>query len=216
MDGGSGEGIRLDAIEARLLGCLIEKKRSLPTSIPLTLNALQVAANQKTSRDPVMALKSPRSARASSGWRKKGWCGASSARGSSATSTGWRRRWVSPARRRCCSSPPAARPADLQRAHDAQRAHGEFRDAGCPARRTRPPDRSQAAAGGASRSRARPEGGALCASPEWPSRRRQHRFGIGVTPCDTRAGRSAGRAHQASWKSALLRSSEDPGAGTAG
>lgn len=56
MDGTSGEGIRLDAIEARLLGCLIEKKALTPDVYPLTLNALQAAANQKTSRDPVMAL----------------------------------------------------------------------------------------------------------------------------------------------------------------
>lgn len=46
----------LNAIEARLLGCLIEKKALTPDVYPLTLNALQTAANQKTSRDPVMAL----------------------------------------------------------------------------------------------------------------------------------------------------------------
>ena len=56
MDSSSDEGLRLDAIEARLFGCLIEKKALTPDVYPLTLNALQVAANQKTSRDPVMAL----------------------------------------------------------------------------------------------------------------------------------------------------------------
>jgi uncharacterized protein YceH (UPF0502 family) len=56
MNSSSDEGLRLDAIEARLLGCLIEKKALTPDVYPLTLNALQVAANQKTSRDPVMAL----------------------------------------------------------------------------------------------------------------------------------------------------------------
>jgi uncharacterized protein YceH (UPF0502 family) len=46
----------LTQIEARVLGCLVEKKETTPDIYPLTLNALQVAANQKTSRDPVMAL----------------------------------------------------------------------------------------------------------------------------------------------------------------
>lgn len=46
----------LNAIEARVLGCLIEKKETTPDVYPLTLNALQSAANQKTARDPVMAL----------------------------------------------------------------------------------------------------------------------------------------------------------------
>jgi uncharacterized protein len=42
--------------EARILGCLIEKKELTPDIYPLTLNAAQAAANQKTSRDPVMSL----------------------------------------------------------------------------------------------------------------------------------------------------------------
>ena len=42
--------------EARILGCLIEKKELTPDVYPMTVNALQSAANQKTSRDPVMAL----------------------------------------------------------------------------------------------------------------------------------------------------------------
>jgi uncharacterized protein YceH (UPF0502 family) len=46
----------LTQIEARVLGCLIEKKETTPDIYPLTLNALQAAANQKTSRDPVMTL----------------------------------------------------------------------------------------------------------------------------------------------------------------
>ncbi|BCH22358.1 YceH family protein [Mesorhizobium sp. L-8-3] len=46
----------LNAIEARILGCLIEKQLLTPDVYPLTLNALQAAANQKTSREPVMAL----------------------------------------------------------------------------------------------------------------------------------------------------------------
>lgn len=46
----------LDAIEARLLGCLIEKEATTPDIYPLTVNAAQSAANQKTAREPVMAL----------------------------------------------------------------------------------------------------------------------------------------------------------------
>lgn len=46
----------LTAAEARVLGCLIEKQATTPDLYPLTVNAAQVAANQKTARDPVMAL----------------------------------------------------------------------------------------------------------------------------------------------------------------
>lgn len=46
----------LSAHEVRVLGCLIEKKETTPDIYPLTLNALQSAANQKTSREPVMSL----------------------------------------------------------------------------------------------------------------------------------------------------------------
>ncbi len=46
----------LNAQEARVLGCLIEKEATTPETYPLTVNAAQVAANQKTARDPVMSL----------------------------------------------------------------------------------------------------------------------------------------------------------------
>jgi uncharacterized protein len=46
----------LNAAEARVLGCLIEKEATTPDTYPLTVNAAHVAANQKTARDPVMAL----------------------------------------------------------------------------------------------------------------------------------------------------------------
>ena len=46
----------LTAAEARVLGCLIEKEATTPDAYPLTVNAAQVAANQKTARDPVLAL----------------------------------------------------------------------------------------------------------------------------------------------------------------
>lgn len=47
---------RLDAIEARLLGCLVEKAALTPEAYPLTVNAAVLAANQKSSREPVMNL----------------------------------------------------------------------------------------------------------------------------------------------------------------
>lgn len=46
----------LSAIEARILGCLIEKAAITPDVYPLTVNALVAACNQKTSREPVMQL----------------------------------------------------------------------------------------------------------------------------------------------------------------
>ena len=46
----------LNALEVRVLGCLMEKQLLMPDVYPLTLNALQSATNQKTSREPVMAL----------------------------------------------------------------------------------------------------------------------------------------------------------------
>ena len=48
--------IKLDAIEARVLGSLIEKEMTTPEYYPLSLNALTAACNQKTNRDPVMDL----------------------------------------------------------------------------------------------------------------------------------------------------------------
>jgi uncharacterized protein YceH (UPF0502 family) len=46
----------LSPVEARVLGCLIEKEIATPAYYPLSLNALQNAANQKSNRDPVMDL----------------------------------------------------------------------------------------------------------------------------------------------------------------
>jgi len=48
--------IRLDDMEARVLGCLIEKELTTPEYYPLSLNALTNACNQKSNRDPVMTL----------------------------------------------------------------------------------------------------------------------------------------------------------------
>ena len=50
------EALRLTATEARILGCLIEKEATTPEQYPLTENAIVVACNQKTAREPVMEL----------------------------------------------------------------------------------------------------------------------------------------------------------------
>ena len=48
-----------DAVELRVLGCLIEKQRTTPDQYPLSLNALRLAANQATNRDPVVDYDEP-------------------------------------------------------------------------------------------------------------------------------------------------------------
>jgi uncharacterized protein YceH (UPF0502 family) len=46
----------LGPIELRVLGCLIEKQRTTPDQYPLSLNALRLACNQATNREPLMEL----------------------------------------------------------------------------------------------------------------------------------------------------------------
>jgi hypothetical protein len=46
----------LSAIEARVLGTLMEKARTVPDSYPLTVNSLLAGCNQKTSREPLMEI----------------------------------------------------------------------------------------------------------------------------------------------------------------
>src|SRR5579864_638795 len=48
--------IELSPIEARVIGCLIEKQITTPDQYPLSLNALVNACNQKSNRDPVLEL----------------------------------------------------------------------------------------------------------------------------------------------------------------
>ena len=50
------EALRLDAIEARVLGVLVEKELTTPEQYPLTLNAATNGSNQKNNRDPVLDL----------------------------------------------------------------------------------------------------------------------------------------------------------------
>lgn len=51
--------IELDSLEARVIGCLIEKQVTTPDQYPLSLNSLVSACNQKSNRDPVMSLDEP-------------------------------------------------------------------------------------------------------------------------------------------------------------
>jgi uncharacterized protein len=43
-----------DAVEIRVLGCLVEKQRTTPDVYPLSLNSLRLACNQSTNREPVV------------------------------------------------------------------------------------------------------------------------------------------------------------------
>ncbi|RWE77458.1 MAG: DUF480 domain-containing protein [Mesorhizobium sp.] len=62
----------LSAVEARVLGSLIEKKELTPDVYPLTLYGAHAAANQKTAREPVMALELTEIRRALSTLEQKG------------------------------------------------------------------------------------------------------------------------------------------------
>ncbi|WP_394132115.1 YceH family protein [Shewanella maritima] len=48
--------MELNANQTRVIGCLLEKEVTTPDQYPLSLNSLTLACNQKSSREPVMAL----------------------------------------------------------------------------------------------------------------------------------------------------------------
>lgn len=50
------ELVELDAVEQRILGVLLEKEKTVPDYYPMTVNGIMTACNQKSSRNPVMAL----------------------------------------------------------------------------------------------------------------------------------------------------------------
>lgn len=52
----AGLQFKLSEVAARALGCLLEKELCTPDAYPLTLNALVNACNQRSNRDPIMAL----------------------------------------------------------------------------------------------------------------------------------------------------------------
>lgn len=47
---------QLTAVEARVIGCLLEKQVTTPEQYPLSINGVVTACNQKTNREPVMNL----------------------------------------------------------------------------------------------------------------------------------------------------------------
>ncbi|BBA68781.1 YceH family protein [Geobacter sulfurreducens] len=63
--------ILLNDVEVRVIGCLIEKELATPEYYPLTLNSLTTACNQKSNRDPVMALEESDVVRALDGLKMK-------------------------------------------------------------------------------------------------------------------------------------------------
>ena len=73
-----------DAVEIRVLGCLIEKQRTTPDVYPLSLNALSAACNQSTNRDPVVEYDEPTIRAALERLSRKGWARLASGRGSRA------------------------------------------------------------------------------------------------------------------------------------
>lgn len=55
----AAKSVSLSAIEARVLGVLVEKQRTVPDVYPMSLNALTAGCNQKSSRNPVMEAAEP-------------------------------------------------------------------------------------------------------------------------------------------------------------
>ena len=65
------QDIRLTAMEARVVGALVEKEITTPDQYPLSMNALKLACNQKTSREPVMSMSDEEVRETLDGLRKK-------------------------------------------------------------------------------------------------------------------------------------------------
>ena len=73
-----------DAVELRVLGCLLEKQRTTPDTYPLSLNALRLACNQATNRDPVVAYEEREIHEALQRLARRGWTRLASGAGSRA------------------------------------------------------------------------------------------------------------------------------------
>ncbi len=73
-----------DAVELRVLGCLIEKQRTTPDVYPLSLNALRLACNQSTNREPVVDYDDPTIRQALERLDRKRWARLASGPGSRA------------------------------------------------------------------------------------------------------------------------------------
>ncbi len=73
-----------DAVELRVLGCLLEKQRTTPEQYPLSLNALRLACNQTTNRDPVVSYEEGDIRDALQRLARRGWTRLASGAGSRA------------------------------------------------------------------------------------------------------------------------------------
>jgi len=73
-----------DPVEQRVLGCPIEKQRATPDAYPLSLNALRLACNQTTNRDPVVSYDEPTIRAALERLSRRGWVRLASGAGSRA------------------------------------------------------------------------------------------------------------------------------------
>ena len=73
-----------DAVELRVLGCLVEKQRTTPDVYPLSLNALRLACNQSTNREPVVEYDEATIRGALERLSRKGWVRLASGPGSRA------------------------------------------------------------------------------------------------------------------------------------
>jgi uncharacterized protein len=76
--------VDLDDAEIRVLGCLVEKQRTTPDAYPLSLNALRLACNQATNREPVVDYDEPTIRDALAGLSRRGWARLASGPGSRA------------------------------------------------------------------------------------------------------------------------------------
>jgi uncharacterized protein YceH (UPF0502 family) len=74
--------LELDALEARILGVLIEKETTTPEQYPLSLNSLVAGCNQKSNRDPVLELSDAEVTSGIERLRRKSLVGAAHASGS--------------------------------------------------------------------------------------------------------------------------------------
>ena len=135
-----------DAVEIRVLGCLIEKQRTTPDVYPLTLNALRLACNQSTNRDPVVDYDENTIRGAIERLVHRKW--ATLASWSNRRSMKYRQTLdraleLSDAEIAVLARADAARPADAGRAEDAHRAAALLRRHGRAGRDARRADRTR-------------------------------------------------------------------------
>jgi uncharacterized protein YceH (UPF0502 family) len=76
--------VQTDAVGLRVVGCLVEKQRTTPDQYPLSLNALRLACNQTTNRDPVVDYDEPTIRAALERLSRLGWVRLASGPGSRA------------------------------------------------------------------------------------------------------------------------------------